>query len=258
MNRLSCLSYMCAIAVATVACQSTGVTGPSASRPADATFRSVGTVPQGLLAARFDFPAPSDSAIAAPAAPAAPTNLQATVSGTSVQLTWNGTGATSYVIEAGFSPGATDVGSFDTGVPITAYGSPVVPPGTYYVRVRGRNADGVGLPSNEVMIVVSGSLPVPPPTPPPPGPCTSAPAPPTVSVNVAGNVVTLSWPPSANATSYILEVGTASGASNLFNQDIGGTLTVSGTIPSGTFFARVRARNVCGVSAPSNEATITV
>lgn len=50
--------------------------------------------------------------------------------------------ATSYLIDVGTSPGATNLASFEqTGVLLNVGG---VPAGTYYVRVRGRNQFGIG------------------------------------------------------------------------------------------------------------------
>ena len=72
--------------------------------------------------------------------------------------------------------------------------------------------------------------------------------------------VTLTWEPSAMATSYIVEMGTASGASDILNRDFGSpdTRVVWGEPPAGELFARVRARNVAGTSPPSNEVSARV
>lgn len=70
--------------------------------------------------------------------------------------------------------------------------------------------------------------------------------------------MTLGWQAAAGARAYMLEIGTASGASDLLNDNIGNRQSISGVAPKGTFFARVRSRNLCGVSAPSNEAMFTV
>jgi hypothetical protein len=69
--------------------------------------------------------------------------------------------------------------------------------------------------------------------------------------------VTLTWDAAPGVvTRYVVELGTTRGAANL------GVVEVSGTARSHTFhglaagdyFARVRAKNECGVSAPSNDA----
>jgi hypothetical protein len=92
-----------------------------------------------------------------PAPPTAPAELSSSVSGSTVTFTWSppfsGT-PTSYVLEAGSAPGLRNLAVFDTGSPATTLAVPGVPRGAYYVRLRGRNAQGVGLASNEHVVVV--------------------------------------------------------------------------------------------------------
>jgi hypothetical protein len=88
------------------------------------------------------------------ALPAAPGTLSSGVNGPVVTLAWGAAGgATSYVIEAGSISGAADIGSFPLAGTGTSF-SAAVPTGTYYVRLRGVNAAGIGPPSNEVVVVV--------------------------------------------------------------------------------------------------------
>jgi hypothetical protein len=71
-----------------------------------------------------------------------------------VRLSWSAVaGAQSYVIEAGSSPGAADLAILDTGSsqPLLQASAP---PGVYYVRVRARNACGVGPASSEAIVTV--------------------------------------------------------------------------------------------------------
>ena len=72
--------------------------------------------------------------------------------------------------------------------------------------------------------------------------------------------VTLTWEPSPKATSYVVELGTASGASDVLNRDLGSpdTQLIWNEPPAGELFARVRARNVAGTSPPSNESSARV
>ena len=58
----------------------------------------------------------------------------------------------SYVLEAGLSPGASDLGAAPVGR-IDSLQTPV-PPGVYYVRIRPANACGAGVPSNEVRVQI--------------------------------------------------------------------------------------------------------
>jgi len=85
-------------------------------------------------------------------APAAPTALRFTRAGSLVTLNWDSAaGASDYVIEVGSTPGASDllVVAVPPG-PVSA----MAPPGTYYVRVRGRNGCAAGSPSNEITVVI--------------------------------------------------------------------------------------------------------
>lgn len=94
---------------------------------------------------------------------------------------------------------------------------------------------------------------------PAPGPTPTVPAAPTgLRAVVNANVVTLSWSPSVNATSYTLNVGTAPGLANLFAGSIGNTTTLSGSVPNATYFWSVFAANSAGRSAQSAESTFTV
>jgi hypothetical protein len=87
-----------------------------------------------------------------------------------------------------------------------------------------------------------------------------APAPPTgLNQQVNGPVVSVSWNAAAGAVAYIVQVGTASGASNLFNGSVGNITGASGSLPNGTYFWRVIAVGPTGaVSAPSGESQFTI
>jgi hypothetical protein len=86
-------------------------------------------------------------------APPAPTGLTQTVSGNSVSLSWSpSAGATGYVVEAGSSSGLANLATLPVGTNGLAVAD--VPPGTYFVRVRARNACGLGAVSQEVIVNV--------------------------------------------------------------------------------------------------------
>jgi hypothetical protein len=55
-----------------------------------------------------------------------------------------------YVLEVGSAPGLTDITRVDVGN-VTQFSAPA-PAGTYYIRVRARNARGPGLLSNEAVL----------------------------------------------------------------------------------------------------------
>jgi hypothetical protein len=83
----------------------------------------------------------------------APQNLRAAVIGNFVAVVWDPVpGAASYLIEAGSTPGASDVAIIPIGD--TRVSGDNVGNGTYYVRVRALGAGGVSAPSFEIEINV--------------------------------------------------------------------------------------------------------
>ncbi|MCC6992240.1 MAG: PQQ-binding-like beta-propeller repeat protein [Acidobacteria bacterium] len=144
-----------------------------------------------------------------------------------------------YVIEGGFAPGQTaatlPVGS---GTTFTTSASVL---GPLFLRVRAQGSSEV---SNEI---VAG--------------CVAPPPPPTSLVTaMSGTTLTLSWAAPLDAvTGYVLSAGTASGLSDVVTTPLpAAPTTISGTVPGGTFHARVQASNACGVSAPSGEVFFTI
>ena len=126
---------------------------------------------------------------------------------------------------------------------------PVSGSATYYVRVRAANATGSSVPSNEVVVSVGGALPRP-----------SAPV--DLSALITGATVMLTWEPPASGdllSGYRIDVGSSPGASNLATlSTTDSSRTFRANVPVGTYYARVRAINVTGMSPPSNEATVRV
>jgi len=174
--------------------------------------------------------------------PAEPANLTNTTTSTSVSLSWQaGAGATSYVLEAGSSPGLSDVADLNTGSSATTF-STAAPPGLYYVRIRSQNACGISSPSNETTVTIG---------------CSPPSAPGMLSATVSGPNVALSWGPATDATSYVLEAGSAPGASNLA-QFPTASLGLATSAPPGIYYVRVRARSACGSGPASNEVVVTV
>jgi hypothetical protein len=187
--------------------------------------------------------------------PGAPSQLTATVSGFTVTLQWiapdSGGPPTTYVVQAGSASGQSNLASVPIGGNQTALVATNVAVGRYFVRVSAVNAFGSSAASNEVIVTV-GSV-----------GCTTAPlAPAGLQSSVAGSRVDLNWTLAAGGsapTTFIVEAGSTSGAANLAAIDIGSSATsFAAQAPRGTYFVRVRARNVCGTSPPSPEATVVV
>jgi predicted phage tail protein len=182
---------------------------------------------------------------------AAPTGLVATINGTAVTLSWTaptGCAPTSYVIQAGSTPGASNLANFSTGSTATSFTAVGVGPGTYYVRVLSAANGAASVPSTEIVFTV--------------GTCGTAPNPPTnLQATVSGSTIVFTWaPPATGCTpaSYLLQAGTASGASNLASVAINGTSFTASGVGNGTYYVRVLAVNAVGPSAPSNEVAVTV
>ena len=89
-------------------------------------------------------------------------------------------------------------------------------------------------------------------------PCTLVGTPSPFNVSVSGRFVVLTWAGVAGASDYLIEVGSSAGASDLLVAPLGNTTTVSTYANPRLYYARIRARNACGVSAPSNEIAVQI
>lgn len=87
-------------------------------------------------------------------APGRPRHVTATTAtGGYVDLSWTNVGAASnFVLDVGVGPGRTDLSVLVGTEPRAVFVG--VPPGTYYVRVRGGNEFGGGRPSQETQVVI--------------------------------------------------------------------------------------------------------
>jgi hypothetical protein len=184
-------------------------------------------------------------------APGPPGTPSVTInSGGTVALTWTAaTGSpTAYIVEAGSGLGLSNLANIDVGSVTTVIATGVAR-GTYYVRVKARNACGLGEASGELTLVVMSACATAP----------GVPGTPSVATNSGGTVV-LTWTAATGSpTAYILEVGSAFGLSNLAIIDVGSETTLSATrVGTGTYYVRVKARNACGTSAPSGELPVVV
>lgn len=260
-----------AAAVLIAACQSTP-SAPSLSPTAPSTLAAQwqhdGAIhlPSPVdLAACLSVPTPGcltarTQAIGTGAAPVTgpPISLAGTVTNTTVTLAWSQPAiqdapVISYLIDVGSAPNfpAPDLVSIDTLSAATTLEASGVGPGTYYVRVRARNALGISPPSNEIQVVVGIVL----------GP--GCPGPPRSLVGTGSlGGVTLVWQPPVAGTvqSYILEAGTTPGAADIgtINNGLSTTFIRAG-VPAGVYYLRIRAVGPgCAPGAPSNELAVTV
>ena len=137
---------------------------------------------------------PVADSIVAP--PEAPTSLSGSVAGPTVTMSWTppagGTPPTSYLVEAALTAGGPVIASLPVG--LTSVSVPGVPNGTYFVRVRSVNTEGVSPASNEIIITVGTAI------------CNTTPtAPAGLNGTVNGDLVTLAWAPGVGgcaATGY--------------------------------------------------------
>jgi 5-hydroxyisourate hydrolase-like protein (transthyretin family) len=188
------------------------------------------------------------------AAPGAPSNLRIVTTSGTAQFTWtapslfNAGAPTSYLLEAGLSPGTTFITLPITGTG-TTFSVPGVPPGTYFVRIRAVNATGTGPASNEVTLSVGAGG-------------TGIPDPPTnVFAFMSGGLLTLTWTPPVGGgppSGYVVEAGSASGSASIASLNVTGAVFSFSPVPNGFYFLRVRSRNAAGVSVASTEVMITV
>jgi hypothetical protein len=95
-----------------------------------------------------------------------------------------------------------------------------------------------------------------------PGTCTIPAVPTGVVASAQPGRLTLRWnAPASGAipTTYVVQAGSTSGATDRFAAGLPGTLTTaSGLVPRGPYFVRMFATNACGASGPSIETSTTI
>ena len=213
----------------------------NATASPSATFSCSGTITATWTASNYG--------VGAPFRPRAPVGFNASVSGSTVNFSWfapfsSDPPVTQYVLEVGTTSGASNVGTFTFAAPATTYALSTLTPGTYYARLRARNAAGDGPASSQATFTIAAA----------PG------APANFAVSVSFGVATFTWSaPASGGTpnSYDVEIGTSSGASDV---GIFSAFTTSyvRVMSDGTYYARVKARNGAGVGPASNEITFFV
>jgi hypothetical protein len=115
----------------------------------------------------------------------------------------------SYVLDAGTAPDLSDLGTVVLPASSRGLRAPAPPAGTYYVRLRARNATGISRPATVMLIIPA---------------CLAPPTPVSFAVNTLGNAATFNWglptptqvPPEFGFPNrYDLEVGSAPGLAEL-------------------------------------------
>jgi hypothetical protein len=172
-----------------------------------------------------------------------------TLNGNHVLLEWTPVGTTpiiEYLLEVGTAPGASDLTNSSVGLATSQ--AATVEGGVFHARVRGRVSTTDSVVSNEV--VFSTLMPT----------CAGPPATPPQPVQTgftSSGQLTLSWGAAAGATSYLVQIGTTPGGSDLLHQNVGPNQGMTSTVSAGfTGYARVFGVNACGSSAASPQLVI--
>lgn len=178
--------------------------------------------------------------------PGAPGTLTAAPGNTKVTLAWGAaTGATSYNLYRGTAAGGEAATPIAMGIGGTSYTDTGVVNGTtYFYKVSGVNAGGIGARSNEASARPAAVQ--------PPG------VPGNLTATGAIGKITLQWSSGSGAASYTVYRGTASGAQATAPLATGvtGTTYADTTGLNGvTYFYKVVAVNLGGTSGASNEAS---
>lgn len=193
------------------------------------------------------------TAAAQPALPGTPTNLQASVNGNALSLTWSapatGGTPTGYTLVARTSVGGPVLAALPVGN-VTSLGV-TGPNGVFVISIVATNAAGAG-PESTTITVTLPTLPA------PPG------APTGLVASALGNTATFSWnAPSSGGPvgNYVLVAGLTPGfAAPLATLPLPASATTTAIpgIPAGTYYVRMLAQNAGGTSAASNEAPFTI
>ena len=176
---------------------------------------------------------------------AAPGNLVATATGTTIELSWSAaTGATSYNIYRGTTASADGATEYETGVTATSFSDTGLSTGTtYYYFVTAVNAAGESGYSS------------------PTSATTVAPAPGNLTATASETTIGLSWSAAAGAASYNIYRGTSAGGEGTTPYQTGVTaasFSDAGLSPGTTYYYFVTAVNAAGESGDSSESSATI
>jgi hypothetical protein len=177
--------------------------------------------------------------------PPGPPLLSPTPSGLVIEWNPPTTGGTpqSYAIEVGLSPGTT---ALTLPAPTNEYVVAGAPPGRFYLRIRAVNAAGAGPASPETVLGLGGGAMQPD-------------VPRFAQAWMLGGRLFMQWERhqyGGAASHYLVEAGTAQGATNIATIPVNVPAFTYDGVPPGTYFLRVRAVSAAGVSGPSNEVMV--
>ncbi len=196
------------------------------------------------------------SCLIAVTAPSAPVNLAAAQISGNVALSWTapinngGSAITSYYVYKGTTSGSESTTAIWTGVGLTCTDSSGIAGTKYYYVVKAVNAAGISAASNEVSYSV---------------PAIASSAPTNLSASMTSGNLVLTWSaPAINGgssiTSYSIYRGVASGSesTNAIGTSTALTYTDSSVLAGTSYCYVVKATNIAGNSASSNEVSYSV
>jgi hypothetical protein len=179
--------------------------------------------------------------VATPAPPVAA--AASNIAQTSFSANWSASaGATAYFLDVATDTAFTVLlsayNNLNVGNVLTQVVAGLAPATRYYYRVRGSNAGGTSVASNVVSVITAGVVPAPPVL---TGPVNGA----------AGQPLTLTlvWNPSPGATSYLVQVSTASSFNSAFINDSAvavNSRVLTALAPNTTYYWRVAGNNQFG------------
>jgi fibronectin type 3 domain-containing protein len=218
---------------------------PTAASFTDSTAPSGGTYFYVVTATNAGGTSANSNEASAVIKPAAIADLvAATGAGTSVSLTWTAkAGATSYSVYRGSTAGSEAPVALGTPAGNAFIDSTTTAGSTYFYVVTATNAGGTSANSNEASIVLK--------------PAVIADL---VAAPGAGTSVALTWTAKSGATSYSVYRGSTAGteAPTALGTPAGNAYNDSTTTAGSTYFYVVTASNAGGISANSNEASVTL
>ncbi|MGD9904137.1 MAG: reprolysin-like metallopeptidase [Vicinamibacterales bacterium] len=181
-----------------------------------------------------------------PGPPDPPTTLTVSGAGSALAVSWTaastGSTPTSYAVYVGTSPGATTLPVQTTAG--TSLSVPLTASGTYYARVRARNAHGESTdsPESSVSIAVPNGKPGKLPKP---------------RAWTSGRTLLMEWDPAPSAEpiiGHVLEVGAAPAVGDLLVLPLSASRSFTAPgVPVGTYWLRVRAVSAVGAGDASDD-----